>query len=228
MRTALAFPTVLFSFALLVVIGFWLLALMGGVSAHGHGGHGAGHGGHGDGGGHGHGYEGQGQGQDHGHGHGSGGEGLLAAAGLDGVPVTVVLSLLTAVAWFVSLAGSALLDGAGAHGPVRVLLGIAVLAVALAGAWSATWLLVRPLRRLFPEVRPLSRRDFVGSLCVIRTGRVGTDFGQAEVTAPDGSSAVVQVRQTGEDTFASGSTALLYEYEPAGEFFWVAPFDPVT
>ncbi|WP_441349483.1 hypothetical protein [Streptomyces sp. RKAG337] len=218
MRTALAFPTVLFSFALLVVIGFWLLALMGGVSAHGHGGHGAGHGGHGDGGGHGHSQNS----------HGPGGEGLLTAAGLDGVPVTVVLSLLTAVAWFVSLAGSALLDGAGAHSPVRVLLGIAVLAVALAGAWSATWLLVRPLRRLFPEVRPLSRRDFVGSLCVIRTGRVGTDFGQAEVTAPDGSSAVVQVRQTGEDTFASGSTALLYEYEPAGEFFWVAPFDPIT
>lgn len=213
-RTALAFPTVLFSFALLVVIGFWLLALMGGVSAHGHAGHG-GHGGHGETG-------------SHHDGHGHGGEGLLAAAGLDGVPVTVVLSLLTAVAWFVSLAGSALLDGAGAHGPVRVLLAIVVLAVALVGSWSVTWLLVRPLRRLFPEVRPLSRQDFVGSLCVIRTGRVGTDFGQAEVTAPDGSSAVVQVRQTGEDTFASGSTALLYEYEPAGEFFWVAPFDPIT
>lgn len=223
-RTALAFPTVLFSFALLVVIGFWLLALMGGVSAHGH----AGHGGHGQGhGGHGHDHGGHGDGGHHG-GHGPGGEGLLAAAGLDGVPVTVVLSLLTAVAWFVSLAGSALSDGTGAHGPVRVLLGIAVLAAALAGAWSATWVLVRPLRRLFPEVRPPSREDFVGSLCVIRTGRVGTDFGQAEVTSPDGSSAVVQVRQTGEDTFASGSTALLYEYEPAGEFFWVAPFDPIT
>lgn len=224
LRTALAFPTVLFSFALLVVIAFWLLALMGGVSAHGHGGH-AGHGGHGDGGGHGgrggHGHDGE-------HGHGRGGEGLLAAAGLGGVPVTVVLSLLTAVAWFVSLAGSALLDGAGAHGLLRFLLGIAVLAVALAGAWAATWVLVRPLRRLFPEVVPPSRRDFVGSLCVIRTGRVGTDFGQAEVTAPDGSSAVVQVRQTGGDDFAAGSTALLYEYEPAGEFFWVAPFDPVT
>ncbi|WP_331284147.1 hypothetical protein [Streptomyces sp. H39-C1] len=224
MRTALAFPTVLFSFALLVVIGFWLLALMGGVSAHGHAGP-AGHGGHGAGDG-----DGGGHGEAGGHhdGHGPSGEGLLAAAGLDGVPVTVVLSLLTAVAWFVSLAGSALLDGAGAHGPVRVLLGIVVLAAALAGAWFATWLLVRPLRRLFPEVRPPSRQDFVGSLCVIRTGRVGTDFGQAEVTAPDGSSAVVQVRQTGEDTFASGSTGLLYEYEPAGEFFWVAPFDPIT
>ncbi|MFI9104837.1 hypothetical protein ACIGXA_30410 [Streptomyces fildesensis] len=223
MRTALAFPTVLFSFALLVVIGFWLLALMGGVSAHGH----AGHGGHGEHAGHG-GHGGHGEIGSHHDGHGHGGEGLLAAAGLDGVPVTVVLSLLTAVAWFVSLAGSELLDGAGAHGPVRVLLAIVVLAVALVGSWSVTWLLVRPLRRLFPEVRPPSRQDFVGSLCVIRTGRVGTDFGQAEVTAPDGSSAVVQVRQTGEDTFASGSTALLYEYEPAGEFFWVAPFDPIT
>ncbi|MCY0955349.1 hypothetical protein OTB16_39185, partial [Streptomyces sp. H27-S2] len=51
------------------------------------------------------------------------------------------------------------------------------------------------------------------------------EFGQAEVAAGDGSTAVVQVRQLGSDPLMLGSTALLYAYDEAGEFFWVAPFD---
>ncbi|WP_329178058.1 hypothetical protein [Streptomyces sp. NBC_01477] len=227
----LGFPTVLFTGGLVAVVAFWAIVLVGGADAHGPWHHGA-TGGHG------------GTGGDSGHGalggrhdqlsadtagsH-AGGAGALAAAGLGGVPVTVVLSLLVALSWFLTLAGSAALHGANAPGgPVRALLYAVVTAAALVGAWFATWLLVRPLRRLFPDVRPPSREDFVGQVCVIRTGTVTAGFGQAEVTAPDGSTAVVQVRQTGEDAFRSGSTALLYAYDPDGEFFWVAPFDTVT
>lgn len=225
----LGFPTVLFSGALVVVTGFWTLVLAGGADAHGPGHHGpaAPHTGHHGGDARtGHGPRG-GESPHHARGPRAG-RGLLAGAGLDGVPVTVVCSLLIALAWFLSLAGSAALDGAGPHGPVRAAGSLAVLCGALVGCWAATWVLVRPLRRLFPNERAPSREDFVGLLCVVRTGRVTGGFGQAEVTAPDGSSAVVQVRQTGEDTFAAGSTALLYGYEPDGEFFWVAPYDPVA
>jgi hypothetical protein len=104
-------------------------------------------------------------------------------------------------------------------------LSYAVLASALAGSWLLSWWLVRPLRHLFPHERAPSREDFVGLLCVVRTGRVTGGFGQAEVASSDGSTAVVQVRQTGEDRYAAGSTALLYAYDSDGEFFWVAPFD---
>ncbi|CAG6398323.1 hypothetical protein NMG29_05195 [Streptomyces cocklensis] len=226
----LGFPTVVFTGGLVAVVAFWAIVLVGGADAHGPWHHGAtgGHGGHGGAGGNsGHGVNGgrhdrlAGGADRHG-----GGAGALAAAGLGGVPVTVVLSLLVALSWFLTLAGSAALHGADVPGrPVRVLLGLAVAAAALAGAWSGTWLLVRPLRRLFPDVRPPSREDFVGRVCVIRTGAVTARFGQAEVAAPDGSTAVVQVRQTGADAFTSGSSALLYAYDPDGEFFWVAPFD---
>ncbi|GAA5004147.1 hypothetical protein GCM10025734_42170 [Kitasatospora paranensis] len=81
---------------------------------------------------------------------------------------------------------------------------------------------------------PPSRRDFVGLGCVIRTGRVGPDFGQAEVRAADGSSAVVQVRQNRADAAAAGSglragtSALIYDYDAEGEFFWVMPAPPST
>jgi hypothetical protein len=151
--------------------------------------------------------------------------GFLAGLGLDGVPVTVVLSLLIALSWFVSLVGTALLASAGVPTVARIALSFVTLAAALVAAFYGTRLLVAPLRRLLPQDKGASRGDFVGRLCVIRTGRVGRDFGQAEVTAADGSSAVVQVRQAGQDQLAHGTTALIYDYDVDGEFFWVAPAD---
>lgn len=189
-RTALGFPTGLFTAALAVVTVFWLLVLFGAA----------------------------------------GPESFDAdvscdAVGLGGVPVTVAVSLLTGFAWFGSLAGSVLLDRGGAEGPVRAALAVAVLVVSLLAAWGVTRTLVRPLAKLFPDEPGPSRQDFVGLTCTIRTGRVDVGFGQAEVAARDGSTAVVQVRQTGTDALTIGSTGLLYSYDDAGEFFWVAPFD---
>lgn len=141
---------------------------------------------------------------------------VLGGIGFAGVPVAVTASLLVAVAWFVSLVGTVL------FGDV-LLLAIVALIVALVVAVFVTRLLVIPLRRIFPSGPEASRADFVGSVCVIRTGRVSQSFGQAEVTAADGSSAIIQVRQTGADTFRAGMSALIYDYDADGEFFWVTP-----
>ena len=145
-------------------------------------------------------------------------DGALDRLGLGGAPATIVLSIVVAVAWFVSLAGSVVAGGIA-------WLEILVLLASLALGWLVTNQLRRPLRRLFPAGPEASRHDFVGRECVIRTGRVSIDFGQAEVHAADGSSAIVQVRQTGADTFAAGTRAVIYDYDTAGEFFWVVPAD---
>jgi Ca2+-binding RTX toxin-like protein len=186
---ALGFPAVVFSFALVVVIGYWVLALLGGLGIDVL--------------------------------DGDDGSNLLQGLGLGGVPATVVLSLMIAVAWFVSLAGTVALDTAALPGLVLALLSVAVLLVALVCAWAVARLVVLPLRRMLPDGPAASRADFVGRTCVVRTGRVGADFGQAEVTAADGSSAIVQVRQSGSDPLTAGTTALIYDYDPDGEYFWV-------
>lgn len=152
-------------------------------------------------------------------------EGTLAGLGLDGVPATVVLSLLTAFSWFACLGGSVLLNGFDLSSPVTIALGLVVLLVALVVGVLLTRLLTWPLRKLFPNPPQASRNDFIGRPCVIRTGTVTQTFGQAEVTASDGSSAVVQVRQPGQDPLVAGSTALIFDYDGDGEFFWVAPLD---
>ncbi len=141
---------------------------------------------------------------------------FLGFAGLGGVPASITLSLLIVLAWFGSLAGS------------QVLTGWLVLIAVLPLAWLLTRLAVIPLRRLLPDGPDASRADFLGLTCVIRTGRVTGTFGQAEVHARDGSSAIVQVRQAGNDDLRAGTVALLYDVDPDGEFFWVVPADIAT
>lgn len=198
LSTAFAFPTVLFSAALAVVVVFWALVLLGVA--------------------------------DHDSFDGDVEPSGIGASGLGGVPVAVAASLLIVTAWFTSLAGSVLLRRSGLAGIPYAVLACAVLAAAVVVAWLVTRRLARTLAKLFPEEQVPSRQDFVGMTCTVRTGRVDARFGQAEVRARDGSTAVVQVRQLdakGEEPLAAGSTGLLYEYDEAGEFFWVAPFGAI-
>lgn len=153
------------------------------------------------------------------------------AAGLGGVPVTVSVSLLALTAWLAGLTGTVLLHRTELGGLGYGAAATGLLAVTVLIAWRATALLVRPLRKLVPAEPEPSRRDFVGRTCTIRTGRVDSGFGRAEVAARDGSTAVVQVRQarqTGRSGLTAGSTALLHAYDDDREFFWVAPYEPAS
>ncbi len=143
---------------------------------------------------------------EHGHVHGD----------LLGVPLPFFVSLLVALGWFGTLAGSEW----HASFPLWV-----VPIAALVAAAIVTRLLAIPLSRLLPTGPVASRADFLGLTCVIRTGRVTGTFGQAEVHAADGSSAIIQVRQAGEDDLSAGTVALIYDVDSEGEFFWVVPAD---
>jgi hypothetical protein len=134
---------------------------------------------------------------------------------IGGVPATVGVSLMVVFSWFACLAGTVLLRPSMA-------VAAAVLAGALLVGLVLTRLVMTPLKWLFPADPPASRLDFVGRRCVIRTGSVTQTFGQAEVTAEDGSSAVVQVRQPGGDALTAGTAAVIFDYDADGEFFWVA------
>ncbi|PWW64042.1 hypothetical protein [Actinokineospora spheciospongiae] len=192
---ALSFPAALFTFLLLVVVGYWLFVAFGlsDVDAL--------------------------DGVD-----GAGAE-TLDGLGLGGVPISVALSLVISLSWFGCLVGTVLLSGSGFPGVAVAALSVLTLVVAVLVALVLTRLVVVPLRGLFDDRLAPTRSDFVGLLCVVRTGRVDLGFGQAEVTAADGSSAIVQVRQAGTEPLRAGSTAVIHDYDPEGEFFWVAPVD---
>ncbi|MDK1348128.1 hypothetical protein QNO09_33590 [Streptomyces sp. 378] len=75
----------------------------------------------------------------------------LRAWGMDGVPVAVAVSTLTAVAWFLSVGGGLLLTVFAPPSPATGLLRMVLPVAAVLVAWRLTRLLVRPLHRLFPD-----------------------------------------------------------------------------
>ncbi|GAA0926960.1 hypothetical protein GCM10009559_12480 [Pseudonocardia zijingensis] len=170
-------------------------------------------------------------------GDGAGG-GVIDSLGLGGVPLMVALSLWITLSWLLAMIGTIVLGELALDGAVGVLLGGAVLLVALAGGLVVTRLVVVPIRRALPSAVEPTRSDFVGRICVIRTGHVSETFGQAEITSADGSSAIVQVRRPaemeGRGLLRSGSEALIFDYDAEKEIFWVdvapsaQPPDPPT
>ncbi|GGC62892.1 hypothetical protein IEU95_12405 [Hoyosella rhizosphaerae] len=200
----LRFPAVIFTFALIVVVVYWVLVLVGGAALDLLDGDPVDDGG--DGG------------------------GALKAIGLEGVPVTVALSLFVVFAWLTSIVGNVFLDSVGISGGGLAALLFVVLIAAIGAGVLITRMLAAPLRHVFHHTPPPSRADFVGRICIIRTSTVTPDFGQAEITSPDGSSALIQVRQSREHAvhglLRSGASALVYDYDLDREFFWVCPVDP--
>jgi hypothetical protein len=200
-----SFPAVLFSFVLAVVVLYWLLVLVGAdLDLDADAGDG----------------------------------GMIATLGLGGLPLMIALSMWITLSWLIAMIGTIVLAALAADGVVGVLLRVALLVVALLGGLVGTRLVVVPIRRAIPAAAEPSRGDFVGRTCVIRTGSVSETFGQAEITSDDGSSAIIQVRRPVEmndgGPLRSGSEALIFDYDPDKEIFWVdrapssQPPDPLT
>lgn len=154
------------------------------------------------------------------------GAGLRAAMGLGGIPLNIVVSLLIVQAWIVSLAGMVALDDGAANTAPGAATSVGIASAAVAAAWLGSYLLARPIRRSLRAGAPPDPAEFVGSVCVVRTGEVGPDAGQAEVTGTDGSPVVIEVRQAGTDELRPGSTAMIHDYDAEYRVFWVTAFDP--
>lgn len=71
--------------------------------------------------------------------------------GMGGVPATIAVSVLTVLAWSLSVGGSLALAVFTSPGPATGLLRMVVPVLALLAAWRMTRLFVRPLHRLFPD-----------------------------------------------------------------------------
>ncbi|MFD0418834.1 hypothetical protein [Streptomyces sp. NPDC127108] len=150
----------------------------------------------------------------------------LGAAGLGGMPVAVAVSLLVGTGWLVSLAGSVALAQTGWAGLAHAAGDVGLLVVAALVAYGATRVLVLARARGPRGRADPSPRDFVGSVCTIRTGWVDLESGRAEVAAPDGTVAVVEVRQDPSapgEPLAVGGSARLHAYDTTGAFFWAVP-----
>ncbi|OOC55888.1 MULTISPECIES: OB-fold-containig protein [Nocardiopsis] len=146
--------------------------------------------------------------------------------GLGRVPVTVALSMLVCVAWFVSMMGSIVTSFLGTVStPLLIALGAVVLLIAVVAAWAVTSGVVMSVQRFLPERRGDSKHELVGRTCTIRIGEASEGFGQAEITTAGGAAISIPVRTTGGEVLPVGSTALIFEHSTEDDLFLVTHFD---
>ncbi|WP_437521490.1 glycine zipper family protein [Sorangium sp. So ce726] len=243
LAASLAFPAVIFTVALALALIYWLFVLLGAVDLDLLGGA------HGDAAPHLGGLEGAAKGALEGAVKGSlegaakgslegaakgtadGADGaedagsLLAALQLHRVPATVSLTLIAAFGWFTSALSTVLVEPLWlGSGLPHWTLGAAVLAGSLVVAVLSTSLAVRPLGPLFVTRHAQSKKDLVGRVCVISTGRVDDRFGQATIDE-GGASHILDVRCDTPGALRRGDRALLVSWDPDREVFSVEPLD---
>ncbi len=233
LRTITAFPTMPLTVILGVVVGYWVFALVTGAAFHGgdavtggikaagdattgaikgaseavagaikgstevmHGGN-----------------------VDTADGHGDQAEaGLFGMLGLGRVPVTITMSAAALMAWTVCTLATLGLQPA--HVAVQLGLLVASLVVGLLG--SA--LVLRPLGKALDQNKPARRRDSLGQICTITSGKVDATFGTAQVD--DGAAGLnVHVICPKANTLKKGDRAILVDFDAAKDTYEIEPVD---
>jgi len=145
----------------------------------------------------------------------------LMALGLNGVPFSVVLSLLVLVSWTITCLVAMWLLPLVPTSLLRIAAGLVVMLAALAVAIPVTAHLIRPLRGLFVTHTAISNAGLVGQACKVLTSSVDEKFGRAEV-AMRGASVNIRVWAETPNTLGKGSPARILDYDAPGERYLIA------
>lgn len=195
MEAVTAYPTAVFTVLLLVVLAYWLLALLGLVDFDALGGD----------------LEMEVRGDIDGADLGAV-AGYVVAMGLNGVPFSVVISLLVLVAWTLSsLAGQWLMPLVPTW-PLQLLVGTGVLLLSAAVSVLVTARLIRPMRGLFVTHQAQANSSLVGRTCRVLSLRVDERNGHA-VVAQRGANLNIRVWADTPNTLTKGSVAHILEYD---------------
>ncbi len=136
----------------------------------------------------------------------------MVALGLNGVPFSVVVSLLVLISWTVSCLLAEWLLPWMPITPIRYAIGTGVLLVSIGFAILLTARIVRPMRKLFVSHSAISNASIVGQTCKVVTGSVSETFGRAEV-ATQGTPLNIRVWARTPNLLCKGSSARIVDYE---------------
>lgn len=146
--------------------------------------------------------------------------GFLVAMGLNGVPFSIVVSLMVLISWTLScLAGMWVLPLVPTD-TLTWVVASGVLVFCPMMALPITARAIRPLRGLFVSHTAISNDALVGQPCRVLTGSVDERFGRAEVSMR-GAGINIRIWAETPNTLGKGSVARILEYDAAGERYLV-------
>lgn len=136
--------------------------------------------------------------------------GLAMKLGLNGVPLPIVVTFISLIAWFVSYYATYF---ASKYLPdlIELVARVGIFVISLWVAVLLTARIIRPLRAFFKQAEQDTEKKIIGQLAIVRTGRVDENFGEATV-ADGGAGLMVKVRPYKNETFKRGDRVILLEY----------------
>ncbi len=137
--------------------------------------------------------------------------GLALKLGLHGVPVTIIVSILSLVGWLICYYAVHYLANWIPGGFLRFIAGAAILVVTLYLSALLTAVLIRPLRPLFRKAEQNTPKKVLGQTVIVRTSRANSTFGEAALD-DGGAGLILKIRATGDAEFAKGDRVVLLEH----------------
>lgn len=146
--------------------------------------------------------------------------GLMMRLGLNGVPVTVIVSLIALIGWIICYYIVHFLFGLVPDGLLRYLVGLPVFIGCLYIAALITSVLIKPLRPLFKNAQVQAVKHILGQTAVVRTSKIDNDFGEV-MLADGGAGLILKARTFGDVSFKKGEKVVLLEYIEADDVYRV-------
>ncbi|MCP3099536.1 hypothetical protein LZ198_11710 [Myxococcus sp. K15C18031901] len=150
--------------------------------------------------------------------------GILSALGFAGIPLTVSVSLVSFISWFLSVSSAQ--PAHAALGPflpswlISTVLGLVCFMVATV----ASGLAVRPLRPVFVAKKAPGRDSLMGRVCTIASGGVTGTSGHASLE-DGGAGMLLHVVCAKANELKRGDPALILAYDAARDAYEVEPVD---
>lgn len=146
--------------------------------------------------------------------------GIMLKFGLNGVPVTIIISFLSLFSWLISYYAVHYLSPLIPVGLLFYLFSVLVLSMAFFLSILITALILKIIRPFFQKLEQQSVKSILGKVAVVRTTKVTDSFGEAFLN-DGGAGLIIKIRAANNQQFTKGDKVILLEYQKSNNVYHV-------
>ncbi len=151
--------------------------------------------------------------------------GLLLKFGLYGVPLIIILTLISVIGWVLSYIYTSFLHQWLEPGVLYYVLGTGALVLVLVISMWLTGIIVSPIREKFAKIPKRIAANNIGKIAIVRTLSVTDTHGEAELS-DGGAGLILRIRPDSDSTqppLKQGDRVVLVEYLSEANTYRIAP-----
>ena len=146
---------------------------------------------------------------------------LMAFLNMDKVPVIITVSAVTIKMWLMGYYLHHYMPGTFNEGVIGNFIGPLIFAVTFVIASFLTAFTTKPLAPVFADYTTKGQEHLVGMECTIKSSKVTTTFGEAELKVDD-SFIQISVRDSDNETFQKGDKAVIFDFDKEKNIYHIA------